>query len=235
MTYYTGSVPVEDLHRWKPEATQRLLGYTIGISDEEWHKPSPLPGWSRAHLATHLARNADHLRIIAEAVEAGSEQPVAPSRAERLAELEHGADRGGLELQIDLDTSAGALQKTIERLTQWDAKVRLRGRDWPLAVIPLARLHEVCIHHIDLDCEFGPDAVDPSASAWLLRWVLDLLADADLPSLRIEADSLVAELGRGGELRTVSGSDARLWAWLSGRLPADGVAGAERLQPPLLA
>jgi len=235
MTQYTGSVPVEDLHRWKPEATQRLLGYTIGISDEDWHKPSPLPGWSRAHLATHLARNADHLRLIAEAVEAGREQPVAPSRAERFAELERGADRGGLELQIDLDTTAGALQQTIERLTHWEAKVRLRGKDWPLAVIPLARLHEVCIHHIDLDCEFGPDAVDPAAAAWLLRWVLDLLADADLPSLRIEADSLVADLGRGGELRTVSGSDARLWAWLSGRLAADGVAGAEGLQPPLLA
>jgi maleylpyruvate isomerase len=228
-------VPVEDLHRWKADATQRLLGYTIGISDEEWHRPSPLPGWSRAHLATHLARNADHLRVIAEAVDAGRELPIAPSRAERLAELERGADRGGLELQIDLDTSAGALQKTIERLTHWEAKVRLRGQDWPLAVVPLVRLHEVCLHHIDLDCEFGPDAVDPASAAWLLRWVLDLLADADLPSLRIEADSLVAELGRGGELRTVSGSDARLWAWLSGRLPADGVAGAEGLQPPLLA
>ena len=234
MTQYTGSVPVEDLHRWKPEATQRLLGYTIGISDEEWHEPSPLPGWSRAHLATHLARNAEHLRLIAEAVDAGLPQPIAPSRAERLAELERGADRGGLELQIDLDTTAGALQKTIERLTHWDAPVRLRGKDWPLAVIPLARLHEVCIHHIDLDCEFGPDAVDPSAAAWLLRWVLDLLADADLPSLRLEADSLVAELGRGGDVRTVSGSDARLWAWLSGRLPASDVAGAEGLQPPLL-
>jgi maleylpyruvate isomerase len=234
MTYYTGSVPVEDLHRWKPEATQRLLGYTIGISDEEWHQPSPLPGWSRAHLATHLARNAEHLRLIAEAVDAGLPQPVAPSRAERLAELERGADRGGMELQIDLDTSAGALQQAIERITHWDAVVRLRGRDWPLAAVPLARLHEVCVHHIDLDCEFGPDDIDPAAAAWLLRWVLDLLADADLPALRIEADSLVAELGTGPDVRTVTGSDARLWAWLSGRLPASGVAGADGLQPSLL-
>lgn len=235
MTHYTGSVPVEDLHRWKPEATQRLLGYTIGISDEEWHEPSPLPGWSRAHLATHLARNAEHLRLIAEAVDAGRPQPVAPSREERLAELERGADRGGMELQIDLDTSAGALQQAIERITHWDAVVRLRGRDWPLAAVPLARLHEVCVHHIDLDCEFGPDDIDPSAAAWLLRWVLDLLADADLPALRIEADSLVAELGSGPEVRTVTGSDARLWAWLSGRLPASGVAGADGLQLSLLA
>jgi maleylpyruvate isomerase len=234
MTQYTGSVPVEDVHRWKAEATQRLLGYTIGISDEQWHQPSPLPGWSRAHLATHLARNADHLRLIAEAVDAGLPQPVAPSRAVRRAELEGGADRGGMELQIDLDTSAGALQQTIERLTHWDALVRLRGQDWPLTVIPLVRLHEVCIHHIDLDCEFGPDAIDPAAAAWLLRWVLDLLADADLPALRVEGDSLIAELGKGGDVRTVVASDARLWAWLAGRLPASGVAGAEGLQPSLL-
>ena len=234
MTQYSGSVSVEDLHRWKPEATQRLLGYTIGITDEEWHRPSPLPGWSRAHLATHLARNAEHLTRIAEAVDAGLPQPVAPSAAERLAELERGADRTGLELQIDLDTTAGALQTTIERLTNWTAPVRLRGRDWPLSVLPLARLHEVCIHHIDLDCQFSPDAVDPAAAAWLLRWVLDLLADADLPALRVESETLVAELGHTGVARTVTGSDARLWAWLSGRLPASAIAGADGLQPPLL-
>jgi maleylpyruvate isomerase len=113
--------------------------------------------------------------------------------------------------------------------------VRLRGRQWPLAVVPLTRLHEVCIHHIDLDYEFGPDAVDPAAAAWLLRWVLDLRADADLPALRLEGDSVVAELGKDGDVRTVSGSDARLWAWLSGRLPASAVAGADGLQPSLLA
>ena len=235
MSPYTGSVPVEELHGWKQEATQRLLGYTIGISDDEWHRPSPLPGWSRAHLATHLARNADHLRIIAQAVDAGLPQPVAPSKPDRLAALERGADRTGLQLQIDLDTSAGALQTTIERLTNWKAPVRLRGRDWPLAVVPLARLNEVCIHHIDLDCSFSPDAIDPAAAAWLLRWTLDLLADTDLPAMRLEGDSLVAELGNSGEARTVVGSDARLWAWLSGRLPASAIAGADGLQPQLLA
>ena len=235
MSQFTGSVPVEELHGWKQEATQRLLGHTIGISDEEWHRPSPLPGWSRAHLATHLARNADHLRVIAAAVDAGLPQPVAPSKPDRLAELERGADRTGLQLQIDLDTSAGALQTTIERLTNWTAPVRLRGRDWPLAVVPLARLNEVCIHHIDLDCGFSPDAIDPAAAAWLLRWVLDLLAETDLPAMRLEGDSLVAELGNSGEARTVSGSDGRLWAWLSGRTPASAVAGADGLQPQLLA
>lgn len=235
MSQYSGSVPVEVTHRWKPEATQRLLGYTIGITDEEWHRPSPLPGWSRAHLATHLARNADYLRLIAEAADAGLPQPMAPSAAQRITELERGADRTGLELQIDLDTSAGALQQTIERVSNWSAPVRLRRRTWRLGVLPLARLHEVYLHHLDLDCNLSPDAVDPAPAAWLLRWVVDLLEDADLPAIRLESDSLVAELGRGGEVRTVTGSDARLWAWLSGRQPASTVSGADGLQPALLA
>lgn len=235
MSQHTGSIPVAEVHRWTAEATQRLLGYTIGISDPAWHEASPLPGWSRAHVATHLARNADRLREVVEAAVAGRPQPPAPTREVRLAALEEGADRGGLELQIDLDTSAGALQQAIDKVTDWNAPIRLHGAALTLAAVPLVRLHEVVIHHLDLDCGFGPDAIEPAAAAWLLRWVLDLLADAGLPALRIEGDSLVADLGSGDDRLTVSGSDARLWAWLSGRLPAAGVAGSDGYQPGLLA
>ncbi len=235
MSQYTGSIPVDDVHRWKADATQRLLGYTIGISDAAWHEPTALPGWSRAHVATHLARGADYLTQVVTAVSAGRPQPRRPAAAERRAALEAGADRTGLELQIDLDTSAGALQAAIDGVTYWTSPVLLHGRKLILAALPLSRLHEVCIHHVDLDWGYSPDAIDPDAAAWLLRWVLDLLQDAELPALRIEGESLSAELGSGGTPRQVAGSDARLWAWLSGRLPASGVSGADGLQPALLA
>ncbi|PKQ24819.1 MAG: maleylpyruvate isomerase [Actinobacteria bacterium HGW-Actinobacteria-5] len=235
MSQYTGSIPVEDVHRWKADATQRLLGYTIGISDDAWHEPSPLPGWSRAHVATHLARGADYLTDVVNAVAAGQPQPRQPTRAERRAALEAGADRTGLELQIDLDTSAGALQSAIERVTYWTSPVVLHGRKLILAAVPLSRLHEVCVHHLDLDRDYSPDAIDTDAAAWLLRWVVDRLQDADLPALRVEGESLTAELGRGEDRRRVTGSDARLWAWLSGRLPAAAVSGTDGLQPALLA
>ena len=161
-------------------------------------------------------------------------QPEPPSRSERLRALELGADRNGLEQQIDLDTSAGALNAAIERVDDWTVEILLRGRTWPLEVLPLARLHEVCVHHLDLDCGLGPDAVDPAAAAWLLRWVLNLLQDQEFPALHIEGDSLVTELGEGDRPLAVSGSDARLWAWLSGRSPAATVSGADGLQPALL-
>lgn len=234
MSRYTGTVPVDDVIRWNSDATQRLLGFTIAMDEDEWREPTPLPGWSRAHVATHLARDADRLRGVIEAAAAGLPQPPAPTRAERVADLETGADRDGLALQIDLDTSAGSLQAAIEKLTDWTVPVTLHDLDLTVAAVPLARLHEVCVHHLDLDHGTGADAIDPAAAAWLLRWVLDLLADADLPSLRLEGDSLAAEVGSGGEARRVSASDARLWAWLSGRLVASGVSGADGLQPPLL-
>ena len=48
------------------------------------------------------------------------------------------------------------------------------------------------------------------------------------------ADSLVTELGHGADRLVVSGSDVRLWAWLSGRGTPDWVTGADGFQPTLL-
>ena len=55
------STQVASLRKYKVEATQRLLGDTIAISEQAWQEPSRLPGWTRAHVAAHLARNADAL------------------------------------------------------------------------------------------------------------------------------------------------------------------------------
>ena len=235
MSQHTGTIPVADLHLWAAEATQGLLGFTIGLDETAWHQATALPGWSRAHVATHLARNADYLRMLIETVSGGDAQPAGPTADQRLRELERGADRSGLELQIDLDTSAGALQQAIDKTTDWSAPIRLHGQSGTLGMVPLSRLHEVCVHHLDLDRSFDADAIDADAAAWLLRWVVDLVAGTDLPALRLTGDSLVADLGAGTPRLNVSGSDARLWAWLCGRTPAASVSGADGLQPPLLA
>ena len=235
MTWHIGAVPTDDVQRWNSEATQRLLGFTIGLDDESWHSPTALPGWSRAHVATHLARNADHVRAAIEAVGAGLPQPAPQTPKARIIDLEHGADRDGLALQIDLDTSAGALHRVIDLTSDWSPLVVVRGTGHPLAVVVLDRFHEVCLHHLDLDFELSPEAIDAAPAAWLLRGVIDRLQNADLPAIRIESDSLVAELGRGDEPLVVSGSDIRLWAWLSGRGTASWVTGADGFQPGLLA
>ena len=83
------------------------------------------------------------------------------SPEQRAAEIEAGAGRTGLELQIDLDTSAGRLDQAFEALDEadaWDAVVELRGGlQVPARLLPLARLLEVVIHHVDLDIGYEID------------------------------------------------------------------------------
>ena len=43
-------------------STERLLASAAALSDAQLREPSPLPGWSRGHVLSHIARNADGLR-----------------------------------------------------------------------------------------------------------------------------------------------------------------------------
>lgn len=235
MSLYPGAVPVEDVHRWKTEATQRLLGYTIALTEDEWHQAALLPGWTRAHVATHLARNADYFRSVINAAMAGAPQPPLSPAAERRAELEIGADRTGLQLQIDLDAAAGALQNAIESVDDWTGLIEINGAELPLSVLPLARLNEIKTHLIDLDCGFEPGMIAPGPAEWLLRWALFRLRDADLPDIEVVSQNLRARIGRpGARALSVRGEDSQLWAWLVGRTGAEAVEGAEGVRLPLL-
>ena len=50
---------LETLRELIRAATQRLLGDTISVADDQWRAPSRLPDWTRGHVATHIARHAD--------------------------------------------------------------------------------------------------------------------------------------------------------------------------------
>lgn len=97
-------------------ATQRLLGDTISVSDEDWQAPSRLPGWSRGHVASHIARQADGMVRLTEWARSGKRQDMYASAEQREADINAGAGRTGLEYQIDLDTSAGRLDQAFDAL-----------------------------------------------------------------------------------------------------------------------
>ena len=216
-------------------ATQGLLRSTVAIDEAEWQAPSLLPGWSRAHVATHICRNADALRGVIAAARVGDPAPLYPSAAAKFNAIERGSERTGLELHVDLDTSAGELANLCERVEDWMAPVRLLGGEFPLSVVTLIRLQELSMHHLDLEVGFTWEDVDLVPARWMLEWMLLLLRDdASLPAIDIVSDAgVTASLGSVGERRTVSGPDAALWAWLSGRTTGDGVVDAEGLTFPL--
>src|SRR5215210_3808210 len=97
-------------------ATQRLLGDTIRVGDDDWRGPSRLPEWSRGHVATHIARQADGIVRLTEWARTGERHDMYASSEQRAAEIEEGSGRTGLDLQIDLDTSAGRLGNAFDAL-----------------------------------------------------------------------------------------------------------------------
>lgn len=235
MTARSGSIPVAGIQQLIRDADQALLRDTIGILESDWHAPSLLPGWTRAHVATHLARGADRLRRVTETSLSGTNVREVPV-TDRLEELEWGADRNGLELQIDLDTSASALTATWNAVTDWHRPVRFLGRTRPLAILPVIRLHEISVHHLDLDCGFTADRLPAEAAVPLLGWVTDRVRDIDLPAIAIEAASGFTDtIGRGPITATAQAGDSRLWAWLSGRAALAAPDGSELPRLPLLA
>ena len=237
MTEQTFTAPLETLRKRVQEATQRLLGDTIGISDGDWNRASLLPGWSRANVAAHLSANADALaELIDEAVQGRSVALYADEEL-RTEGIERGSCMTGLELQICLDTSAGRLERAMDAVTDWSAPVDLLGRQLTLAQVPMARLSELVVHHLDLDCGLDVGRLDSASARWLLQWAELRYADgSDLPAVRLESTSgLTAELGAAGERRTVTGSDAALWGWLMGRTRPDEVEGSDGLTPALRA
>ena len=233
--------PVEQLETVRSlvaQATQRLLGDTITVRDEHWGSPSRLPDWTRGHVATHLARNADAIRRLAEWARTGERQDMYASAGQRESEISAGATRSALDLQIDLDTSAGKLAEAFGELDAagaWDAVVELRdGMRVAARLLPLSRLLEVVIHHVDLDIGYDVGNIDQQEAEWLLEWYAFRLRDHDaFPKMVLISDSgFTINLGSSGEARTVRGSSANLLGWLMNRVDSSAVDGGGELRLP---
>jgi len=88
--------------------------------------PSALPGWTRAHVVGHLARNAEALTRLANWADTGVETPMYTSREQRAVEIEEAANLSGTVLRSEVATTARALDEAIAMLDNrgWSATVR---------------------------------------------------------------------------------------------------------------
>jgi maleylpyruvate isomerase len=201
----------------------------IGALDEAAVRaPSALPGWSRAHLLTHLARNADGIVNLLTWADTGVVHPMYGLGTARDDDIEAGATRGAAEILADVVASGERLVDVASALSDraWAAPVRARlGQRITGANALTLRLAETTVHLVDLDR--GYDFA--RATALLGPFVSDVVENmigmygGDLPSRRLVttdgAHSWTMGDGSGG---TVTGSPGDLLAWVSGR--ADGSA-----------
>jgi maleylpyruvate isomerase len=227
--------------------TRRVLRAVGDLTDDQAAAPSQLPGWTRAEVLTHLARNADGVRGIARAAASGEVGSQYPGGTEqRAAAIAAGRGVNAAALLADLRKSCDALMEAWTQLPD-DAWARpgrsLSGsrtqREWVWS-----RWREIEVHHVDLGLGY-------TSAEWPVAFVNRGLDDAfaDLParatdrrripsdvSFRVEATDhdrawIVHLNGSGARVErddaaarpvdgTITGWGCDALAWLYGRDPS---------------
>jgi maleylpyruvate isomerase len=140
------------------DATDRLL-HTVGsMAELDIRAPSLLPGWTRAHVLSHVARNGEALANLLRGARTGVPATAYASQEARDAAIEEGARRPLKLLLPELIDSAGLFRREAFAVPEdaWLTPVRLRsGAEFPAAEVPLRRLVEVELHHADLGVGYG--------------------------------------------------------------------------------
>lgn len=224
-------------------ATERLVATAARFTDAEVRAPSLLPAWSRGHVLTHLARNADGGRNLLIWARTGEETPEYPSLAARDEQIEAGAARSTAELVADLRSAAARFATEYRKMPPqaWNRTVRwTRGQERAALRAADSRLSEVLIHHVDLNAGYTP-------AQWPVGFVRDMLgrvaasfgARDDAPAMRLHTTDIETtyDIGPPRQAPVIKGPQTSLLAWLLGRAQgADLVVhgAAELPRPPFL-
>jgi maleylpyruvate isomerase len=221
--------------RWSTESESTLAGLVERLTDEALAEPSALPGWSRAHVVAHLARNADALVNLLTWARTGVETPMYPSRQARDEDIATTAARPPALLRADLATASARLAETMADLPDdaWTAQVRNgQGRTVSATEIPWMRAKEVWVHGVDLRAGLAFADLPADFSAALVDDVLELFAGRQqVPAATIVATDVDRRWGTGEQ--TVRGSVAAIAAWLT-RSDASGLTGEVPQSPSWL-
>ncbi|WP_283135667.1 maleylpyruvate isomerase family mycothiol-dependent enzyme [Rhizohabitans arisaemae] len=139
---------------WTNQGTAVFDEHLTSLADEELDVPSLLPGWTRAHVAAHVAGNAQALVRLLSWARTGRERRMYPDAATRERDIEDGARLAPAALR-DLVARTGAeLADAVRALPheRWTAEVVTSGgRTVPAVEVLWMRVREVWIHAVDLD------------------------------------------------------------------------------------
>ncbi|MGH8773666.1 MAG: maleylpyruvate isomerase family mycothiol-dependent enzyme [Jiangellaceae bacterium] len=203
--------------------TERLVRSAEQLDAEALRMPSRCEGWSRGHVLSHLARNADGLTNLLTWASTGVETPMYPNAEARTADIEAGAARGLDEIIDDLRSSAQRFSAAVAAVPDdaWERQVRLGpgggGRAIPARRVLWQRLQEVEIHHVDLDTGYLPDNWAPWFVSRALAETLRRFGRRDdVPALTLVVDGTAERLGSAGG-PTVTGAATPVLGWLTGR------------------
>ena len=218
-------------------ARDRLLATLARLTDEDLRAPSLLPGWTRGHVLTHVARNADAVTNLVHGAATGEDLPMYVSQEARDAAIEAGAGRPAGEQREDVARAAERFAEAAGALPadRWDTEVsRLPGGPRvPVRMVGPWRRTEVEVHHADLGtgytaADWPPDYLD----AMLARRERELAAAGTALTLELtDRGTRTVTTGTGGP--QVSGTTADVVWWLLGRGTGERLACSEDRLPDL--
>jgi maleylpyruvate isomerase len=151
-----------------------VLASVTALTDEQARGASRLRGWTRGHVLTHLARNADGMRNVIDGAVVGEERAAYPSAESRAADIEAGAHRGPGALVRDFATSHRALLDAWKAapIGAWDRTgIWLAGGRLPVTVSLTLRRRELLVHGIDLGLTLTPAELPEDYVAEDLDWL----------------------------------------------------------------
>jgi maleylpyruvate isomerase len=147
---------MNDLDRDRAGATMAhaaVIAEAGTLSDDQVTRPSLLPGWTVAHVLTHIARNADgHVHML-EAAMRGEIAPMYPGGSDqRTGDIEAGAKRSARELATDIIDSSARLEATwaVMPVDAWAGRGVTFSGERTMSELLFVRRREVTVHHTDL-------------------------------------------------------------------------------------
>ncbi|MFB6440643.1 maleylpyruvate isomerase family mycothiol-dependent enzyme [Streptomyces sp. NPDC056411] len=212
------------------EATEQLLVSVSKLDDAAVGEPSLLPGWTRGHVLAHLARNADALVNLLTWARTDVPTPMYASAEARNADIERDADRPLAAHLEDLRESAARFAAAADALPRARRAFEVEMRNGVVERadrLPLRRLAEVELHHVDLGVGHTLDQLSPgfvdSELAFLAT--VKFAGHAGLPALELRTEdgrswrtgAATTGAGTGDAPVVVTGSARDLVGWLTGR------------------
>ncbi|GAA4542793.1 maleylpyruvate isomerase family mycothiol-dependent enzyme [Pseudonocardia xishanensis] len=206
---------------WAGDGAAHLRGLMDRMGDDAFAAPSALPGWTRAHVLSHVARNADALMNLLHWARTGEETPAYASREARDADIAAGAARPPAAIREDVVSTSDTLAQVVKAMPEdaWRATIRnSQGVEVPATEIAWMRAREMWIHSVDLDVGASFEDFPQPMLCELVGDVAAMLSAREgVPAVRLVAAdrSRVWSIGEGGV--SVEAPVADLAEWVSGR------------------
>ncbi len=198
--------------------TGLLLRTAAAMDDEDIRAASLCEGWSRAHVLSHIARNADALGNLVSWAVTGTPRAMYYSPDARDADIAAGSTRGALEIFTDLEDSAARFAAAATGLAgaPEQVEVEMRGGRTVLGgQLPTLRLTEVVFHHVDLVAGYTFAEADPGFVERAITIAVNRFTSrSEPPSITLRSEEGGAwSMGDGTQI--ISGSNAALLLWLA--------------------